>query len=143
MEDLPPLSSFMGSTHLGTKTLWKINQPSDLFLKNPVKKGNSLDLLQRDVNLVEAKYSRIVNREPHYFEYWKAGYERTSGNKLCNRKGYSRKMSRLSTKNLLQKLLKAIYIGGGFICSIRVYKKKLIGQPLYSRTPVIFHHFSV
>ena len=63
MEDLPPLSTFMGSTHLGTKTLWKINQPSDLFLKNPVKKGNSLDLLQRDVNLVEAKYSRIVNRE--------------------------------------------------------------------------------
>ena len=63
MEDLPPLSSLMGSTHLGTKTLWKINQPSDLFLKNPVKKGNSLDLLQRDVNLVEAKYSRIVNRE--------------------------------------------------------------------------------
>ena len=53
----------MGSTHLGTKTLWKINQPSDLFLKNPVKKGNSLDLLQRGVNLVEAKYSRIVNRE--------------------------------------------------------------------------------
>ena len=63
MEDLPPLSSLMGSTHLGTKTLWKINQPSDLFLKNPVKKGNSLDLLQRGVNLVEAKYSRIVNRE--------------------------------------------------------------------------------
>ena len=63
MEDLPPLSSLMGSTHLGTKTLWKINQPSDLFLKNPVKKGNSLDLLQRGVNLVEAKCSRIVNRE--------------------------------------------------------------------------------
>ena len=63
MEDLPPLSSLMGSTHLGTKTLWKINQPSDLFLKNPVKKGNSLGLLQRDVNLVEAKYSRFVNRE--------------------------------------------------------------------------------
>ena len=69
MEDQPPLSPLIGSTYLGTKTLWKINQPSDLFLKNPVKKGNSLGLLQKDVNLVDAKYSRIVNREPHYFEY--------------------------------------------------------------------------
>ena len=45
MEDLPPLSSLMGSTHLGIKTLWKIDQPSDLLFKNPVKKGLSLGLL--------------------------------------------------------------------------------------------------
>ena len=45
MEDLPPLSSLMGSTHLGIKTLWKIDQPSDLFFKNRVKKGFSLGLL--------------------------------------------------------------------------------------------------
>ena len=61
-EDLPPLSSLMGSTHLRIKTLWNIDQPSDLFFKTPVKKGFSLGLLQRDVNLVEAKYSRFVNR---------------------------------------------------------------------------------
>ena len=60
MEDLPPLSPLIGSTYLGTKTLWKINQPSDLFLKNPVNKGNSLGLLQRDVNLVKLSIADLL-----------------------------------------------------------------------------------
>lgn len=62
MEDLPPLSSLnYGKYTTRNKTLWKINQPSDLFSKNPVKKGISLGLSQRDVNLAEA--SRFVTRE--------------------------------------------------------------------------------
>ena len=74
MEDLPPLSSLMGSTHLGTKTLWKINQPSDLFLKNPVNKGNSLGLLQRDrdVNLVKLSIADLLTGKslPRILKGW-------------------------------------------------------------------------
>ena len=72
MEDLPPLSSFMGSTHLGTKTLWKINQPSDLFLKNPVNKGNSLGLLQSDVNLVKLSIADLLTGKllPRILKGW-------------------------------------------------------------------------
>ena len=77
--------------------------------------------------MVEAKYSRFVNREiiTSNIEMLEV-YERLavySGSKLPNRKGYSRKTSLLSTKNLLQKLLKAICVGGRFVSSIRVYIK--------------------
>ena len=79
--------------------------------------------------MVEAKYSRFVNREiiTSNIEMLEV-YERLavySGSKLPNpnRKGYSRKTSLLSTKNLLQKLLKAICVGGRFVSSIRIYIK--------------------
>ena len=72
MEDLPPLSPLIGSTYLGTKTLWKINQPSDLFLKNPVNKGNSLGLLQRDVNLVKLSIADLLKGKslPRILKGW-------------------------------------------------------------------------
>ena len=72
MEDLPPLSPLIGSTYLGTKTLWKINQPSDLFLKNPVNKGNSLGLLQRDVNLVKLSIADLLTGKslPRILKGW-------------------------------------------------------------------------
>ena len=72
MEDLPPLSPLIGSTYLGTKTLLKINQPSDLFLKNPVNKGNSLGLLQRDVNLVKLSIADLLTGKslPRILKGW-------------------------------------------------------------------------
>ena len=72
MEDLPPLSPLIGSTYLGTKTLWKINQPSDLFLKNPVSKGNSLGLLQSDVNLVKLSIADLLTGKllPRILKGW-------------------------------------------------------------------------
>ena len=72
MEDLPPLSPLIGSTYLGTKTLWEINQPSDLFLKNPVNKGNSLGLLQRDVNLVKLSIADLLTGKslPRILKGW-------------------------------------------------------------------------
>ena len=72
MEDLPPLSPLIGSTYLGTKTLWKINQPSDLFLKNPVNKGNSPGLLQSDVNLVKLSIADLLTGKllPRILKGW-------------------------------------------------------------------------